>query len=83
MEMRANGAHEYVSPQLELELKFCGSLDSTETCCVASLAIQCVEGNETLASVAYTFAFTMTLQTAVRLVNGVDLGNLIFSELCC
>jgi len=32
MEMRANGAHEYVSPQLELELelKFCGSPDSAE-----------------------------------------------------
>jgi hypothetical protein len=41
MEMRANGAHEYVSLQLELELelKFCGSPDSTETRCVASLGI--------------------------------------------
>jgi hypothetical protein len=42
-----------------------------------------VEGNETLAAVACTVVFTVTLHVVVRLVNGVDLRNLIFSELCC
>jgi hypothetical protein len=44
MEMRADGAHWYVSPQLELELEFCGSPDWTATWCVASLGWNVLRG---------------------------------------
>ena len=81
MGMRADGAHEYVSLQLELELKFCGSPDSTATLCVGSLRILCVECNGTLATVVHRVVFTVTLPSLVHLVNGTDLRNLIFSGL--
>jgi len=39
-------------------------------------------GNEPLATAACTVVFAATVHAAVRLVNGTNLQNLLFSELC-